>query len=195
MQIGTDGLLILTTVSVLAYFTYITFFSDNLEAVKSLVDNREYLVQEKGDKDDSQAAADMLAKIREKLMILVKHLLKAYPTDERVTMLRNFDPDALKEGSDTAGGGVTSYTVNKNKVTLCLRNAGELVDLNTLMFVAIHELGHIVTHEINHTPVFWENFSWLLEEAINIGVYQHQDYEKYPEPYCNMMITSNPVAA
>lgn len=192
MQIGTEGFVILLTITIIIYLLWATFFDENLEAVKSTIDDREYYVQ---DKDDSQDAADVLAMIRQKLMMLVGHLRKAYPNDERVSMLGNFDANSLKEGPDDAGNGVTSYTVNKNKITLCLRNAGRLVDMNTLMFVAIHEMGHIVTHEINHTPTFWTNFSWLLEEAINIGVYQHQDYEKHPEPYCNMMITSNPVAS
>jgi hypothetical protein len=190
MQIGIEGLIILSTITILGYIVYITVFDENLEAVKSTIDNREYYVQEK---DDSQEAADYLAMIRQKLMLLVTHLRKAYPNDERTLLLKNFDTNSLKEGADDAGNGVTSYTVNKNKITLCLRNGGKLVDINTLMFVAIHELGHIVTHEIHHTPTFWSNFSWLLEESINIGIYQHQDYAKHPQEYCNMTITSNPV--
>jgi hypothetical protein len=190
MQIGTEGFIILSTITILGYILYITVFDDNLEAVKSTIDDREYYVQEK---DDSQEAADYLAMIRQKLMLLVTHLRKAYPNDERTLLLKNFDANNLKEGADDAGNGVTSYTINKNKITLCLRNAGKLVDINTLMFVAIHELGHVVTHEIHHTPTFWSNFSWLLEESINIGIYQHQDYAKHPQEYCNMTITSNPV--
>jgi hypothetical protein len=190
MQIGTEGFIILSTITILCYILYITVFDDNLEAVKSTIDDREYYVQEK---DDSQEAADYLAMIRQKLMLLVTHLRKAYPNDERTLLLKNFDANNLKEGADDAGNGVTSYTINKNKITLCLRNAGKLVDINTLMFVAIHELGHVVTHEIHHTPTFWSNFSWLLEESINIGIYQHQDYAKHPQEYCNMTITSNPV--
>jgi hypothetical protein len=190
MQIGIEGLIILSTITILGYIVYITVFDENLEAVKSTIDDREYYVQEK---DDSQEAADYLAMIRQKLMLLVTHLRKAYPNDERTLLLKNFDANSLKEGADDVGNGVTSYTVNKNKITLCLRNGGKLVDINTLMFVAIHELGHIVTHEIHHTPTFWSNFSWLLEESINIGIYQHQDYAKHPQEYCNMTITSNPV--
>ena len=67
MQIGTEGFIILSTITILGYILYITVFDDNLEAVKSTIDDREYYVQEK---DDSQEAADYLAMIRQKLMLL-----------------------------------------------------------------------------------------------------------------------------
>ena len=66
----------------------------------------------------------------------------------------------------------TSYSVNKGeKVVLCLRSRNskeELVDENILMFVALHEMGHICTKSIGHTEEFWTNFKWLLQKSIEI---------------------------
>lgn len=189
MQIGIEGLVVITTIVVFSYLAYSTYSDDNLEKVVSNLDKREYLVQ---DKEDSKAAADLIAKIRQKLILLVSHLIKLHPGDERVIMLKeNFDPDALREGVDNSG--YTSYSVNKGeKVVLCLRNNNKLVDINTMMFVSLHELAHICTYEVGHTDTFWKNFRWILEESINIGIYVHQDFDTKPVEYCGMQITSTP---
>ena len=36
------------------------------------------------------------------------------------------------------------------------------------MFVAIHEIAHIMTKSIGHKPEFWNNFKFLLENAKEI---------------------------
>lgn len=189
MQIGIEGLVIITTIVAFSYLAYSTYADENLERVVSKIDNREYLVQ---DKDDAKAAADLIAEIRQKLILLVSHLIKSYPNDERVLMLKeNFDPDALREGKDNSG--YTSYSINKGeKVVLCLRNSDSLVDLNTMMFVSLHEVAHICTADVGHTDTYWKNFRWILEESINIGIYTHQDFDKSPVEYCGMQITSTP---
>ena len=62
-----------------------------------------------------------------------------------------------------------------------------------IAFVAIHEMGHIATISTGHTPEFWDNFRWLLEEAIQIGIYRKQDFKSKPEPYCGITITDSPL--
>jgi len=132
--------------------------------------------------------------IRKKLEIIVKHLIKITPDDDyRVKMLsENFRPDKLKEGVDTPG--YTSYSINKGEeIILCLRTNNKIVDLNTMMFVVLHELAHLATKSIGHTEEFWDNFRWILEEAINIGIYTKQDFKKESVEYCGMTITSSPL--
>jgi hypothetical protein len=58
--------------------------------------------------------------------------------------------------------------------------------------VAIHELGHIMTVSIGHTAEFWQNFRFLLKNAIDLGLYKPIDYKKKPAAYCGMDITDNP---
>jgi len=69
---------------------------------------------------------------------------------------------------------------------------GGLIDSNTLMFVAIHELSHIATQSIGHTKEFWENFKFLLKESEKINIYNPIDYKKKPEEYCGISIKDNP---
>ncbi len=191
MQIGFEGLIILSTLMVLSYFIYSTFFDDNLEKIRSTIDNREYWVQ---DRDDAQAAANMIAEIRKRLIMLSEHLVKTRSVDDPIVsrIKNNFNPDVIQERE--LHSQYTSYTENKgSRIVLCLRNGDQLADVNLLMFVALHEYSHIVCDEYGHTDKFWQQFAEILEEAINIGIYQKQNYEKYPQEYCGVQVTSSPL--
>ena len=175
----------------LAYLLYDTYINGNVEYVKSSIDGKEYLVQSLPDKQD---AADLLSQIGANMLLLVTHVEKVAPEDPRVLQIvKNFDPEALSEGTDDTR--YTSYSVNKGeKIVFCLRardGTKKLEPLNMMMFVAIHELAHIGTDDIGHTPTFWANFKWLLEYAIDIGIYTKQDFAAKPQEYCGMMVKSN----
>ena len=62
-----------------------------------------------------------------------------------------------------------------------------------MMFVVLHEIGHLCSVSIGHTDEFWTNFKWILLESINIGIYIQQDFNKKPVEYCGMSITSSPL--
>jgi len=190
MEIGIQGIIILSIIIISFYLMYMFNYYNKIEKITSNIDNRDYEVQIK---DDSQEAADLIAQIREKLMVLVKHLSNSYPNDPRVVRINNnFNPNKIKEGIDNPE--YTSYSINKGEqIVLCLRNKDKLMDLNTMMFVIFHELGHIATESIGHTDEFWENFKWILEESINIGTYVKQDFKKKNVEYCGMTITDSPL--
>ena len=61
------------------------------------------------------------------------------------------------------------------------------------MFVAIHELAHVMTKSIGHTEEFWGNMKYLLKESIKIGVYKESDYRANPKKYCGTEITDSPL--
>ena len=58
--------------------------------------------------------------------------------------------------------------------------------------MAIHELAHIMSVTIGHNDEFWDNFKFLLDNAVNIKLYDPVDYKKNPENYCGLEITDNP---
>ena len=183
-------MLIISITLLIIYFAYITYTNSKLEKIKSTIDDREYTVQVK---DDSQEAANLISIIRQKLVLLVEHLRKSYPKDPRTEfILSNFNPDKLKEGIDNPE--YTSYSINKGEqIVLCLRNKDKLMDTNTMMFVVLHEMAHLSTADIGHTPEFWDNFKWILLEAMNIGIYTKQDFNKKSVEYCGMLISSSPL--
>ena len=67
------------------------------------------------------------------------------------------------------------------------------MEANTLMFVALHEIAHVMTKSIGHTDEFWNNFRFLLKEAIKINVYKRQDFRRHPVKYCGTEITDTPL--
>lgn len=178
---------------VILYLIWDTYFLNEVEYVRSKVDGEEYLVRSLPDK---QEAADLLANIRKKLEKMVVHLTTNFADDERVKrVLKNFRSNKISEGSENAK--YTSYSINKGeKIVFCIRSRDEkkeLVDLNTMVFVALHELSHILTESVGHTKEFWDNFKWILKEAVKIKVYEFQDFNKKPMGYCGIQITDNPL--
>ncbi len=190
MDIGFQGIVIIILGIAFIYLLYYYHYYSKIETIVSTVDNKEYEVQIK---EDAQEAADLIAQIRQKLVLIVDHLVKSYPDEDRSQRMKsNFRPDNIKEGIDDPK--YTSYSINKGeKIVLCLRTNNKLMDLNTMMFVVLHELAHICTESIGHTEEFWTNFKWILEESINIGIYKKQDFKLNNVEYCGMTITDSPL--
>jgi hypothetical protein len=160
-----------------------------VRVVQSTVDGRQYLVR---DLPDSQAAADFLASLRTHLMKLVRAATTRHPTDPDYLRLAQRFPDAvISEGSHESG--YTSYSINKGeRVVVCLRNKdNSFADRNVVMYVAIHELAHIMTSEVGHTAAFWNNFRRLLQVAVSERIYHRVDYSKHPSPYCGITISQS----
>jgi hypothetical protein len=68
--------------------------------------------------------------------------------------------------------GEKSYTINKQRVYICLKDKnGRYYNRNMLVYVICHELAHVLCDEIGHTEKFHEVFSDLLEQATNAGLY------------------------
>ena len=107
---------------------------------------------------------------------------------------RLFNPDHVTE--NIPGWIYVAYSVNKGEeLSICIRekDTEEFIDNNTILFVAIHELSHIMTDETGHTPLFWDNMKYLLEKASSIGIYKNIDYSKHAVTYCGMKIDSPPL--
>lgn len=156
-------------------------------------DGRRYLVRKL---PDSQQAAEMLASINADLVRLVRHVAAKHgaASEDAQALHRNFNPNAVSEGSPDSG--YTSMTINKGeKVILCLRQSDKaFVEKNVVMYVAIHELAHIMTYrEKGHPPAFWDNFRLLLNEAMELGIYKRVDFGAQPANYCGIKITSSVV--
>jgi hypothetical protein len=163
-----------------------------LTKVVSSVDGRAYLVRKLADK---QGAADRLATLAQNIKRVIQQCA-AKPNDaEAVKRLEsNFDSDTIIE--HMPGNTYVSHSVNKGKeLSICVRDKGSnaFIDPNTVMFVALHELAHVMSVSTGHTPEFWANMKYLLECGSEIGVYQPVDYSKTPVMFCGMEINSTPL--
>ena len=187
-------LLILVTI----FYLYLEGKANEVTYVKA-DDGDMYLVRNLPDKLE---AANLLAEMKKRLTKLVKHVYKNRNTDKYVKkkseielLKSNYRPDSLSESSP--GNKYTSYSINKGKkIVYCIRAKtveNTLVDINTMMFVAIHELGHLASKEIGHVPPFWDNMKFLLEVAVDLGLYKSIDYSEKPVKYCGTKITDTPL--
>jgi hypothetical protein len=179
---------------VLLFSLRIYYESDafNLKCVISTRDGNKYCVRERAKLTD---AADLLAKVAAKCKRMVAYMNKHHPNDERtIRLVKGFNPKKICETLPTSE--MTAYSENKGeKIAFCLnksKDGPKLIDINTLMFVALHELSHIMTSSIGHKRDFWENFKFLLENAKRANIYHPVDYKSNPQEYCGTQITDNP---
>jgi hypothetical protein len=120
---------------------------------------------------------------------------------ERITQLvNNYNPKYIYEISPKNSGNATSYTEDKKILVLCLRHKKpdtsgnyELHDINTMMFVVLHELTHMANKSWGHPTDFWILFKFLLMNAIEADIYSAVDYSKYPINYCGLWLRYNPI--
>ena len=192
MKIGILGfvLIVFTVLIIIKLYQESDVFQ--LKCIVSTKDGNKYCVR---DKENLEKSADMLADMTIKLKRLVKHMAQKYPDEERVKRLvKGFNPKKIMETLPTSE--YTAYSENKGeKLAFCLtkkKNEGNMIEPNTLTFVSIHEVAHIMTKSVGHNKDFWDNFKFLLENAKEIGIYSPVDYSKNPTEYCGMDITDNP---
>lgn len=152
---------------------------------------------------DRHRAAKIIAELDNKVNILLAHLNKKYDCVdaakdecEKIDRLRRgYNAGNIYEISPHNSFGFTSYTENKgDKLVLCLRDKdGKLHDINTLTFVTLHEISHIMNKHWGHGFEFWEVFRFILRNGIECGIYTPVDYSLNPVEYCGMMIDSSPI--
>ena len=180
---------IIFSVLVLGIIYNVATYNRDYTMIKSNIDNKEYLVRKLPDK---MQAADMLARINNDLTTLVQSV---NPEDkDGVQQLKDyFDPNNITENGPN--GKYKAYSVNKGeKISICIRKEKDnsFIDDNTVLFVVIHELAHVMTPEVGHTPLFWSNMKYLLEVGEKIGIYNPVNYKLTPMDYCGMEINTTP---
>lgn len=179
--------------SICAYMHYNNSYEFQLKCIVSEVDGNKYCVRER---KQLKNAVDLLAKTTMKCKQLVQYMHKKYPDKDNVKRLVDgFNPQKVMETLPTSS--YTAYSENKGeKIAFCLNtkknNNNNLINESTLLYVAIHELSHVMTVSIGHKSEFWQNFKFLLENAKEAGIHQPIDYKNEPQEYCGMKITDNP---
>lgn len=188
-------------ICILSVFFYMNFVRQKLYLEKIRANNgTEYLVRNLPDKVE---AANKLGRISDSLKNLVNGLggdsgdsgEGSKGKSDYIKQLKDsFHHEQITE--NIPGSMYVAYSVNKGEeLSLCIRekDSEKFIDENTIIFVAIHELSHIMTHETGHTPLFWDNMKYLLEKASSQGIYMPQDYSTNPVTYCGMDINSTPM--
>uniref|UniRef100_A0A6C0AZJ3 WLM domain-containing protein n=1 Tax=viral metagenome TaxID=1070528 RepID=A0A6C0AZJ3_9ZZZZ len=193
MSIDLLSIIIIVLIIIVSYRIYYTSDIFQLKCIISDVDGERYCVRER---NKLSLAADKLANVNKNMKLVVEYCSKNYPNNENIIRLKNrFNPKKIMETLPTSE--YTAYSENKGeKLAFCLdkekNDPGKLIDINTLTFVALHELAHVASESIGHTPEFWQNFKFLLIQAEKLNIYNPVDYKNNPQNYCGMTITDNP---
>jgi hypothetical protein len=187
-----DNILVILFIIIIIYFYYNSDFI-HLKCIISDVDGKTYCVRKR---EDLNKVADLLAKVNVKLQEIVKYMGKEYPEMDNVKRLvKKYNPNKISETLPTSKH--VAYSENKGeKLAFCVnkkKDEDNLIDENTLTFVALHELAHIMTVSVGHTKEFWDNFKFILENAVKIKVYDSVNYKEKPISYCSMEINENPL--
>jgi len=175
-----EFILPLILIFLILYLIYNNLYTnDNLVYEKATFDNNYYWVRNIHDKSQG---ANTLAHIKSNMIKLIEYLQKnidKFPEkDSKIKNLikRTKTIFIMETPKDEK---YTSYTINKGeKIVFCLRSKilHNIHDMNTLMYVVIHEMAHVCTTSQGHTPEFKDNFKFLLIQANKIGIYKPVDY-------------------
>ena len=182
---------------------YCIFYADIVYA-KSNKDGNFYIIRRGHSKSDEflTNSANTLAEINIRVERLIEYLHTRYQNDSSknyfIQKLReNYNYSILSEAE--VDPRYTTYTVDKEDMHICLRtrdNNENIYDINTLMYVVLHELSHLCNYApdgtaiLGHGESFVMIFRFLVREAVNIGIYNYVDYTRTPQSYCGILISS-----
>jgi predicted metal-dependent hydrolase len=214
MELFASYFFIFIVILIIVYF--FKNYKKDIISVQSTIDNEYYLVRKLPDKVQ---AANRLSYIRSKLTQVVTVIKNSDPKllynkfikgDSKLEQNIDYDlflksyKQLIKKYRDRASifsestpdAEYTSYSVNKGEeLVFCLRLKKEgdrLVPKNTILFVALHELSHLMTLSLGHNQDFWDNFRFILKVAIDNNIYKSVDFNKNPVAYCGIKITDAP---
>ena len=180
------------------------YFHYDIEYIVSSIDKNTYKIRSgKKPKQYLIDSADTLAEINIRIEKLINHLLTHFQNDifksHILTKLRtNYNHNMISEASKDPL--FTTYTIDKKDIHVCLRTRDTkeyLYDIDLLMYVVLHELAHLCNYDQNGNPIIGhgDEFKWifrfLVQEAINIKVYNYTNYTLTPKEYCGITLSSN----
>lgn len=125
----------------------------------------------------------------------VNELDKKYADNEDVQRLvRRMDNVKIEESKNEEG--TSSYTINKGELlSICVRykpDNSKFHNDNTIWFVLMHELAHVMSITEGHGEEFMKNFKFLLVESEKMNIYTPIDYSNNNITYCGVRVTNNP---
>lgn len=105
-----------------------------------------------------------------------EHIQKSMEKDPKLREIANVLKKRLKHiniGETYDQDQNIAYSINKNKVRLCLRNAdGKLASQQATIFIFLHELAHMVSKSTGHTSEFHANLRDLTAIARKENILQ-----------------------
>lgn len=111
----------------------------------------------------------MLKEVKKRYKIIQEGL----PQEDRWKLICN--KKAIITGTDRHSGIVGSNVNKGYEIYICLDGD----DIESAMYVFLHELAHLTVTEYDHTQKFWDNFRDLRTICHSLGVYSPVDTKMY----------------
>lgn len=162
-------------------------FKRNYGLVTVQYDGKGYSVRNQQGKEE---VAAVLAALESRLNTFTQYLgASQYRDNPKVMRILNRWSGCLAETSPMYDGDA-AYTTDKKAISICIRNVeGDIEDQNSAMYVAIHEMAHVATHQYGHPPDFWATFRFLLNLAVEQSLYIPSNGSS--KTYCGTAIDDN----
>lgn len=180
---------------IVAGLTYLHVNNHHKNMIKYKYNDRSYYVR-KNPGHIMKNVAKVLYKCDIKIETLLKHLKNTINPDHKMyskvqKMIKHYKRN-LEELSYIYDNQ-TAYNINKGDIIgLCINKNNKLQNENIIVFVILHELAHGMTKEYSHNQDFWNNFKFLIKEALKINIYKYQNYNIHSTKYCDMKIDHTP---
>lgn len=157
--------------------------------IKSPVTNKTYLLKSTGDISKALNIMETLDINIKKIVNKLDETIMNYPRYYKYLLNLTKKINKIKLYENVYNRG-TSYNINKGKyIIVCIRSKKDVFyDMNTLMYVIIHEIAHIACPEYGHTSLFKNLNEILLNIAIELNIYTFVDYNMYPVNYCGIIL-------
>ena len=190
-----QNLLFYVFLSLLLFVCLRIFYESDAFQLKCVIatkDGNKYCVR---DRNKIEAAVELIATVTDKCTKIVAYMKAKHPNNDSVKRLvKGFNPRSISETLPTSEqsaynenkGEKLAFSLNKYKI------GEELIDINTLTFVAYHELAHIMNIQQGHQASYWQHFKFILQNAKAANLHKPVDYKKYPVEYGGMTIHDNP---
>ena len=130
---------------------------------------RRYLLRDTPDSDEALA---LLCRMHARM----KTLLDRAPSSTEMNRLRARYA-RISIGETPITSRAVGYTDDKSNVRLCIRNGDEFADDDAVFFVFLHEMAHVMSTSIGHTPEFHANMESLLHYAHKYGLYRFKSQQ------------------
>ncbi len=87
----------------------------------------------------------------------------------------------------------SSYSIAKKYIYICLRNpiTNKFHDKNVIIYVALHELAHVLCPDYGHGNLFIEIFKLITEISVELNLYKPINFEVENYNYCGITIKSS----
>lgn len=177
---------------IIVVIVFLFYDEDQVESVDAM-DGKSYQVRSEGNDQNKKQTANYLAEVSQKVDQLIQYMLDNHkPSTEIAQRLeKRWKKCVLRETASKENS--VAYTVNKgDEMRLCVKNGAGMENMNTTMFVVLHELGHLMSVTYGHNEEFRKNFSFIVHLASSLGVYKPEDFYNKPVSYCGTVINTTP---